>query len=132
MTVPPAINPVPIRTTEESLNLLANTCSNLAAGMARLQSRDDVIDSEKEDRANQSWANLTNMQGRVIDNVQEAPLSRGLPRILPLHQPSEPPQVPLQPVTVTSLRVTHGLQEEAANMQGAMQSNIVKQHLFTR
>ena len=68
---PPADKPV--RSIQESLNLFANTCLDLATNMAKLQSRVDVIDAEKEDRANQSWANLSNLQGRVSDNFQEAP-----------------------------------------------------------
>ena len=78
---PPADKPV--RSIQESLNLLANTCSDLASNMAKLQSRVDVIDAEKEDRAYQSWANLSNLQGRVSDNFQEAPPSWGLPKTLP-------------------------------------------------
>ena len=48
--VPPA---PPVRTIEESLNLLANTCSDLVTNMSMLQRQIDVIDTEKEDRANQ-------------------------------------------------------------------------------
>ena len=96
---PPVVKPV--RSIQESLNLFTNTCSDLVSNMAKLQSRVDVIDAEKEDRANQSWANLSNLQGRVGDNFQEAPPSRGLPKTLPSQQSSPPGQpVPiLQPVT---------------------------------
>ena len=53
--VPPAT-----RTIGESLNLFANTCSDLMDNMSILQRRIDAMEMEKEDRANQSWADLSN------------------------------------------------------------------------
>ena len=42
---PPAGKPV--RSIQESLNLLANTCLDLVTNMAKLQSQVDVMDAEK-------------------------------------------------------------------------------------
>ena len=48
--VPPA---PPVRTIEQSLYLLANTCSDLVMNMSLLQHQLDVLDAEQEEKANQ-------------------------------------------------------------------------------
>ena len=113
----------PVRTIGESLNLLANTCSDLVTNMF-LQHKIDAIETEKEDRTNQSWANLSNAaQCRPIDIVQAAPPGLGLSKTLPLQQTSQPlqPITVLPPVTVADLREMPRLQQQAATMQVTLQ-----------
>ena len=63
--IPPA---PPFRTTQESLNMLINTCSDLVTNMSNLQRRMDDNDAKEADRLNHLCANLSNTaQGKVAN-----------------------------------------------------------------
>ena len=86
-SIPPANK---VRNTQESKNLLINTCSDLVTNMSQLQLWMDDNDAENADRLNKSWANLSNAaRGKVTNFTQGAPPSWGLPQTLPVQQTSQ-------------------------------------------
>lgn len=120
--IPPA---PPVRITQESLNMLINTCSDLVTNMSNLQKKMVSNEAREQERLNQLWANLSNAAQGKVPNSQGAPPSQGLPQTLLMQQSSQPRQpVPAMPQpTVTDLRGMLGLQEQAAAIQAALQQD---------
>ena len=118
------VPPIQQVSSDERLNMLINTCSDLVTNVAGLQARMEANEAREQDRLNQSWANLSNAAQGKVSAPKGAPSSRGLPQTLPFQQTSSPrePVLPQQTLpTVPELRAMPGLPEQAAAIQAALQ-----------